>query len=86
MAFTTYANQEIVFNSPHGTYSADPYYVDMIVAKYLPNSVNGLKAIAEEMASHTFDHVHSVMGFVVILADFLQASDQHGIPPNANRH
>lgn len=54
----------------HGTYSATADQIDALIARLLPNSVNGLRKIAEDHCEPcVFTNVHTVTEFLFILAD-----------------
>ena len=53
----------------HGFFSCTAHDLDRMIAKYLPNSVAGLRAVAGEVTHCDYRDVHTVTELLVILVD-----------------
>jgi hypothetical protein len=64
----------VTITNAHGTFTTTALGLDLVMAKYLPASVNGLATYMEELTGHAateayYSDVHSVSEFLVMIAD-----------------
>lgn len=67
------AEMKVTANHPdHGLYQASARALDEAIARYLPNSVDGLRKVVQERVGEDLDYsdVDSVGFFLVMLAEF----------------
>ncbi len=60
----------LAVTNAHGLFKVRPMALDLVMAKYLPNSINGLRAIINDREPDVdISDVHTVTECLAILAD-----------------